>query len=79
MATLRELLVRSSRTFAVGIEILPLFAVRTLAISLANPEVLEQETKMTRREVELITRRAKLMGFSNGWIDRYYSRLAAMP
>ena len=55
-----------------------LFAVRTLAISRANPEVLEQETKMTRREVEVITRRAKVMGFSNWWIDRYCRRLAAV-
>ena len=55
-----------------------LFAVRTLAISRANPEVLNQETKMTRREVEVITRRAKVMGFSNRWIDRYCSRLAAV-
>ena len=55
-----------------------LFAVRTLAISRANPEVLNRETKMTRREVEVITRRAKVMGFSNGWIDRYCGRLAAV-
>ena len=55
-----------------------LFAVRTLAISRANPEVLNRETKMTRREVEAITRRAKVMGFSNRWIDRYCSRLAAV-
>ncbi len=55
-----------------------LFAVRTLAISRANPEVLNRETKMTRREVKVITRRAKVMGFSNGWIDRYCSRLAAV-
>ena len=55
-----------------------LFAVRTLAISRANPEVLEQETRMTRREVESITRRAKVMGFSNWWIDRYCGRLAAV-
>ena len=55
-----------------------LFAVRTLAISRANPEVLDRETKMTRREVEVITRRAKVMGFSNRWIDRYCRCLAAV-
>lgn len=55
-----------------------LFAVRTLAISRSNPDVLTRETKMTRREVERITRRAKVMGFSNRWIERYCGRLAAM-
>ena len=53
-----------------------LFAVRTLAISRTNPDVLDRETKMTRREVVTITRRAKLFGFSNGWISRYCQRLA---
>jgi len=53
-----------------------LFAVRTLAISRANPMVLQRETKMTRREVEIITRRARVWGFSNGWIDWYCRRLA---
>jgi len=52
-----------------------LFAVRTLAISRANPKVLKRETKMTRREVEVITRRAKVWGFSNGWIEWYCRRL----
>ena len=55
-----------------------LFAVRTLTISRSNPDVLTRETKMTRREVERITRRAKVMGFSNRWIERYCGRLAAM-
>lgn len=54
-----------------------LFAVRTLAISRTNPEVLDRETKMSRREVLAITRRAKLFGFSNRWIARYCRRLAA--
>ncbi len=53
-----------------------LFAVRTLAISRANPDVLRRETKMTRREVKAITRRAVLMGFSNRWIERYCEHLA---
>jgi farnesyl-diphosphate farnesyltransferase len=60
--------------------LLPLFfAVRTLAISRANPDVLRQETKMTRREVRAITRRAMVLGFSNGWIERYCARLASAP
>ena len=60
--------------------LLPLFfAVRTLAISRANPDVLRRETKMTRREVRAITRRAMVLGFSNGWIERYCRRLATAP
>ena len=53
-----------------------LFAVRTLAISQTNPDVLDRETKMTRGEVLTITRRAKLLGFSNRWIACYCRRLA---
>ena len=60
--------------------LLPLFfAVRTLAISRANPDVLRRETKMTRREVRAITRRAMVLGFSNGWIERYCRRLKSAP
>ncbi len=60
--------------------LLPLFfAVRTLAISRANPDVLRRETKMTRREVGAITRRAMVLGFSNRWIERYCGRLASAP
>ena len=60
--------------------LLPLFfAVRTLAISRSNPDVLRAETKMTRREVRAITRRAMMLGFSNGWIERYCARLATAP
>ena len=57
--------------------LLPLFfAIRTLAISRRNPDVLRAEVKMTRDEVRTITRRARLMGFSNGWIGRYCRQLA---
>ncbi len=60
--------------------LLPLFfAVRTLAISRANPDVLKRETKMTRLEVKAITRRAMVFGFSNGWIESYCGRLASSP
>ena len=56
---------------------LPLFfAVRTLALSRENPDVLERETKMTRREVVAVTRNARLLGFSNGWMNWYCGRLA---
>ena len=58
---------------------LPLFfAVRTLALSRGNPDVLERETKMTRREVHAVTRNAKLLGFSNRWMDWYCGRLAVV-
>jgi len=56
-----------------------LFAVRTLALSRDNPDVLERETKMTRREVAAIARSSRVMGFSNRWIDWYCRRLAAVP
>ena len=55
-----------------------LFAVRTLALSLGNPEVLERETKMSRSEVVAITRNARVMGVSNRWIEWYCRRLAAV-
>ena len=58
---------------------LPLFfAVRTLALSRGNPAVLERETKMTRSEVLAVTRNAKLLGFSNRWLDWYCGRLAVV-
>ncbi len=56
--------------------LLPLmFAVRTLALSRDNPNVLHEETKMTRREVLRITASAKVLGYSNWWIDWYCHRL----
>ena len=59
---------------------LPLFfAVRTLALSRGNPDVLERETKMTRREVLAVTRHAKLLGFSNRWMNWYCGRLGVVP
>lgn len=53
-----------------------LFAVRTLAISRANPRVFREETKITRRDVTAIVGRARWLGWSNGWITRYAARLA---
>lgn len=56
---------------------LPLFfAVRTLALSRGNPDVLQRETKMTRAEVIAVTRNAKLLGLSNRWIDWYCGSLS---
>lgn len=56
--------------------LLPLFfAIRTLAVSRNNPDVLRAEVKMTRDEVRAITRHARVMGASNRWIGWYCGRL----
>jgi len=52
-----------------------LFAVRTLAISRANPKVFHEETKIGRSDVTAIVRDARLFGWSNGWIRWYGTRL----
>ena len=57
--------------------LLPLFfAIRTLAVSRNNPDVLRTEVKMSRDEVRSITRQARVMGVSNRWIGWYCRRLA---
>lgn len=59
--------------------LLPLFfAVRTLAISRSNPDVFDQETKITRREVHSITRWSTLLGFSNTWVEWFCQRLGGV-
>jgi farnesyl-diphosphate farnesyltransferase len=55
------------------------FAVRTLAISRNNPDVLTSEAKMTRNEIHRIVAETKLFGWSNRWLARYYQRLSATP
>lgn len=58
--------------------LLPLFfGVRTLAVSRANPRVLEGEVKIGRGEVRAIQRRAMLFGPSNAWARWYCRRLEA--
>lgn len=54
-----------------------LFAVRTLAVSRGNREVLESEVKISRGEVMRIVMQSQLWGWSNGWLDRYYDQLRA--
>jgi farnesyl-diphosphate farnesyltransferase len=54
-----------------------LFAVRTLAISRNNREVLEAEAKMTREEVKQIIVQTQMLGWSNHWLNDYYERLSA--
>ncbi len=53
------------------------FAVRTLAISRRNREVLIDEAKITRKEVKQIIVQTQMMGWSNHWLDYYYDKLAA--
>lgn len=52
-----------------------LFAVRTLAISRANPQVFREETKIGRADVTRIVRDARLFGWSNRWIEWYGRQL----
>ena len=52
-----------------------LFAVRTLALSRQNVNVLVGEVKMTREEVKAIVRDTTLFGWSNRWLESYYKQL----
>ena len=53
-----------------------LLAVKTLAISRNNPNVLLSEAKITRAQVKEIIARTKLLGWSNHWLTWYYRALA---
>ncbi len=53
-----------------------MFAVRTLAISRCNQEVLQGEVKITRDEVKRIVQDTTLWGWSNSWLDGYYHKLS---
>jgi farnesyl-diphosphate farnesyltransferase len=54
-----------------------LFAVRTLAISRKNSQVLEGGAKISREEVKRIVRDSTLWGWSNSWVESYIQRLEA--
>ncbi len=54
------------------------FAVRTLAISRGNSQVLKTEAKISRAEVYKIVHETQVKGSSNGWLDEYYQRLSAV-
>ena len=56
-----------------------LFAVRTLALSRQNVNVLVGEVKMTRDEVKTIVRDTTLFGWSNSWLEHYYRYLQEAP
>jgi len=52
------------------------FAVRTLAVSRDNRDVLLHEAKIGRAQVRAIIRQTTLFGWSNHWLAYYYRRLA---
>ncbi len=52
-----------------------LFAVRTIAVSRDNINVIMTEAKITRVEVRKIMRDTTLFGWSNSWLTNYYNRL----
>jgi len=52
-----------------------LFAVRTLAVSRNNINVVLDEIKITRGDVKKIVRDTTLFGWSNSWLSGYYDRL----
>jgi farnesyl-diphosphate farnesyltransferase len=56
-----------------------LFAVRTLALSRQNVNVLVGEVKMTRDEVKAIVRDTTLFGWSNSWLEGYFHHLQVAP
>ncbi len=51
------------------------FAVKTLAMSRNNINVVLNEVKMTRQDVKNIMRQTTLMGWSNRWLNKYYDTL----
>ena len=51
------------------------FAIKTLAVSRNNIQVILNEAKITRAEVMNIIRQPTLMGWSDRWLRNYYSQL----
>lgn len=52
------------------------FAIKTLAISRNNVNVILEEAKLTRKEVKKIMRDTSFFGWSNHWLFRYYKELS---
>jgi hypothetical protein len=52
-----------------------LFAVRTLAVSRNNIDVILNEAKITRGEIKKIIHDTTLFGWSNSWLSNYYNRM----
>ena len=55
------------------------FALRTLAVSRNNVEVLRSEVKITRQDVKTIMRQTMLLGWSDRWLAGYVGRLGQSP
>lgn len=53
------------------------FAIKTLAVSQNNIQVILNEAKISRSDVVGIIRRTTLMGWSDKWLYEYYSQLLA--
>jgi farnesyl-diphosphate farnesyltransferase len=53
-----------------------LFAVKTLAVSRNNPDVILAEAKIGRETVKRIVLKTRLLGWSNTWLRHYYQQLA---
>ena len=53
------------------------FAVKTLAVSRHNPDVILGEAKITRGDVKSIVMKTQLLGWSNLWLRRYYQQLSS--
>ncbi len=55
------------------------FALKTLAVSRNNVEVLRSEVKITRQDVKSIMRQTILLGWSDHWLHGYTTRLSQSP
>ncbi len=55
------------------------FALKTLALSRDNIEVLRSEVKITRQDVKDIMRQTTLLGWSNRWLKGYVRGLSRTP
>jgi len=52
------------------------FAVKTLALSRNNADVILREVKMTRNQVKDIMFKTQLLGWSNNWVKHFYKELS---
>ena len=51
------------------------FAIKTLAISRNNIDVIRNEVKISRQDVKEIIQKTTLLGWSDRWLQRYYDKL----
>lgn len=55
------------------------FALKTLAVSRDNVEVLRSEVKITRQDVKSIMQQTMLLGWSDRWLAGYVNRISQLP